>query len=80
MFIGCSRCGNNAALRMTGTNGRTYAKCLECGEEMLVGVPRGVGAVKGKGGHSARRDADPVSNTQGRSGSVASTYNYHPHE
>lgn len=37
MFIECPRCRNNAALQMT-VNGRTHAKCLECGEEISVRV------------------------------------------
>jgi len=39
MFIECPHCGHNAALQMTATDGQTYAKCLECGDEMLVTAP-----------------------------------------
>ena len=36
MYIVCPRCGTTASLAMIGTDGRTYAKCLECGKEASV--------------------------------------------
>jgi len=78
MFIRCPHCGNNAALRMTGTNGRTYAKCLECGEEILVGVPPGHALAQAT--EDNRRDKAPAAFRTLKDLGQLSRPNYHPYK